>query len=797
MSETIEKLLQKGSEFHQLGQAKFASQIYKVILLAEPNHPEASYNMGLLAVSAGQIEAGLTFLETALEANADNAMYWVTYIDVLLEIGRIEDAQAVFDQAKFNGAKGEGFDKLEQRLTDGRKEPLTANSTGLEEKHPKQPNILDSLKLDQALSLARKKARGGDTGEAKRIYQDILAKFPKNKRARDGLKGLSSGPVGKESKVQDPPHEQLQALINLYSQGQLQQALHEAETLVQKFPQSAILFNVQGAVFKDLGQLDQSIEAYNKALATKPDYAEAYNNMGNTFKEQGKLEEAIEAYNKAIIIKPDNTDAYNNMGNAMKEQGKLEEAIGAYNKALDIKPDNANAYYNMGRSLQELGKLEEAIEAYNKSLAIKPDNADAYYNMGNALNDQVKLEEAVEAYNKALAIKPNDADAYCNMGVTLQGQGKLEEAIEAYNGALDIKPDHANAYYNMGVTLQGQGKLEEAIEAYNRALDIKPDHAEAHMTLCFALLNANRLSEAFVEYEWRWKIKDRSKIQRHFSQPLWDGRKSLKGKKILLWCEQGVGDTIHWSYCLPFIASQAEHCILECQEKLVPLLARSFPNVEVKHQNRSLDAEKYDFDYHLPMGSLYRHCITKLPLDFKVDAYLVPDPVRVNFWRKRLHSIGKGPYVGISWKSGNMGSSRLPNYASISELLPILTLPDITFINLQYIDFEDDLAKIQKDLGVIVHNFDDLDHYDNLDEVAALSAALDVVVSVISAVPIITAGVGTCTKLASWRQSPFNNIINSPFGPSLDKFFRNTSEPWGNVFELIAKDINPLMKNRS
>ena len=121
----------------------------------------------------------------------------------------------------------------------------------------------------------------------------------------------------------------------------------------------------------------------------------------------------------------------------------------------------------------------------------------------------------------------------------------------------------------------------------------------------------------FEEYEWRWKIKDRSKDQRHFSQPLWDGRKSLKGKKILLWCEQGVGDTINWSYCLPFIASQAEHCILECQEKLVPLIARSFPNVEVKHENRSLDAEKYDFDYHLPMGSLYRHCITKLPLDFK------------------------------------------------------------------------------------------------------------------------------------------------------------------------------------
>ena len=80
--------------------------------------------------------------------------------------------------------------------------------------------------------------------------------------------------------------------------------------------------------------------------------------------------------------------------------------------------------------------------------------------------------------------------------------------------------------------------------------------------------------------------------QRHFSQPLWDGKKSLNGKRILLWCEQGIGDTIMWSSCLSLVSSQAEHCILECQEKLVPLLERSFPNVEVKPENKSLDSRK-------------------------------------------------------------------------------------------------------------------------------------------------------------------------------------------------------------
>ena len=455
MSYLVDDLYQQGLKLHGSGKVELACQVYTLVLNAHPEHSMANHSLGVLCVDIGKVQEALPFFEAALEANADVAQFWVSYIDALINVERIADAHAVFGQAKSNGAKGEGFDKLEQRLTNAREEPLTANSTGLEEKQPKHSNILDSLKLDQAINLAKKRVQEGATEEAKRIFQDILTKSPKNKRAGDGLKALASRSAGDASKIQDPPRGQLQALINLYSQSQLQEALKEAESLIQSFPQSAILFNVQGAVFKDLGRLDQSIEAYNKALATKPDYAEAYNNMGNTFKEQGKLEEAIEAYNKAIIIKPDNTDAYNNMGNAMKEQGKLEEAIGAYNKALDIKPDNAKAYYNMGLSLQEQGKLEEAIEAYKKSLAIKPDNADAYYNMGNALKEQDKLEEATEAYNKALAIKPNDADAYYNMGVTLQEQGKLEEAIEAYNKALVIKPDNAEAYNNMGNALKG------------------------------------------------------------------------------------------------------------------------------------------------------------------------------------------------------------------------------------------------------------------------------------------------------------------------------------------------------
>ena len=410
MELTIDQALQKGVEAHKAGQVQEADRLYTATLKAQPKHPDANHNMGVLAVGVGKVQEALPFFKTALEANPSVAQFWLSYIDTLIKLERLAEAKAVLDQAKSSGSTGEGFAELEQTLKEVNKEPLGCTNAAPEEDQA-QPNILESLKLDQAIRLAKKKANEGSSEGAKRIYQDILVKFPKNKRARDGLKALTGGPVGKASKVQQPPQDQQQSVINLYNQGQLQQALEQVTVLLQQFPNSSFLYNICGAVYKELGQLDASIEAYKKSIAVKPDYEDAWNNIGSAFKSQGKLEEAIEAYNKALAIKPDYAVAHNNMGNALKEQGKLEEAIEAFNKALAIKPNYAKAYNNVGNSLKEQGKLEEAIEAYKKALAKKPDYTDAYNNIGIVLQEQGKLEEAIEAYRKVLAIKPDYGNA--------------------------------------------------------------------------------------------------------------------------------------------------------------------------------------------------------------------------------------------------------------------------------------------------------------------------------------------------------------------------------------------------
>jgi tetratricopeptide (TPR) repeat protein len=250
-------------------------------------------------------------------------------------------------------------------------------------------------------------------------------------------------------KNQDPNQEHLQSIISLFTQGQLQQALSESSQLLERFPNSVVLYNIAGACNAGLMQFDAAINNYKKALRINPYYADAYSNMGNVLKDNGDLEAAIENYKQALKIKPDYAQAYNNMGNALKDKGDIEAAIQSYKQALKIKPDYAQACSNMGNALKSQGDVEAAIDCFKQALKIKPNYAQAYNNMGNALSEKGDLEVAIENYKQALKIKPDYFQAYNNIGIALKDKGDLEAAIESYKQVLKIKPDFAEVYRNL------------------------------------------------------------------------------------------------------------------------------------------------------------------------------------------------------------------------------------------------------------------------------------------------------------------------------------------------------------
>ena len=169
MEFTVDRALQKGIEAHRAGKAQEADLYYTAILKANPKHPDANHNMGILAVDLGKVDVALPFLKTALDVNSSVGQYWLSYICALIKLDRLADAKAIFNQAESNGVKLMGFDQIQLQLNT----PSFAFKNMVLEDLSTQSNILDKLKLDKALNLAKKKIRDGLSQEAKKIYQDI------------------------------------------------------------------------------------------------------------------------------------------------------------------------------------------------------------------------------------------------------------------------------------------------------------------------------------------------------------------------------------------------------------------------------------------------------------------------------------------------------------------------------------------------------------------------------------------------------------------------------------------------
>ena len=335
-----------------------------------------------------------------------------------------------------------------------------------------------TLNVNATLTRAKSHAKQGQLKEAWQLYQSVLEAFPQNQQAKKGLNALQKSQVNKKNQS-GPPQAQVDAVISLYSRGQMQEALSASKTLVKDYPNTPLLYNISGAIYHEVGQLDAAVKCYEMSLAINPNYAEAHNNLGNALKELGELEASVKHYEQALAIKPNYAEAHYNLGNTLKELGELEASIKCFEQALAIKPNYAEAHNNLGNTLKELGELEASIKCFEQALAIKPNYAEAHYNFGNVLKELRQLEAAVEHYLQALEFKPDFAEAHSNLGVALKELGQLDAMVHHLEQALAIKPNLAEGHNNLGNAFKELGQLEMAAESYQQALAIKPNYAEA------------------------------------------------------------------------------------------------------------------------------------------------------------------------------------------------------------------------------------------------------------------------------------------------------------------------------
>jgi tetratricopeptide (TPR) repeat protein len=417
------------------------------------------------------------------------------------------------------------------------------------------------------------------------------------------------------------------------------------------------------------------------------------------------------------------------MAHAERLLGRPRRAAEAARRALERDPANAAALNLLGLCLRDLGDLDAAVETFRRAADAEPGTPDLWHNLAKALTESERHEEAVHALEKALALRPGNAKALLSLGNALRALGRLDQAIAAYRRGLATDSVSASLHSNLAVTLQQCADFDAARAHFEAAIEAEPALVTAHHNLAILDLLCGRFAAGFDRFEWRWRKAGEVNRRRPFPQPEWDGA-PLAGRTVLVWSEQGVGDEIMFASLLPEVIAIVRRCLIECEPRLVPLFARSFPEAEVFARLAPPDARLLDrqIEVQASAGGLCRWRRRSRD-DFPPPApFLRAEPRALAEIRERYAALGPGPKVGLAWRSKTPLWGAIKS-APLALWEPILSIPGVQWINLQYGDCAGDLAQVRARLGVTVHHDPEVDQMADLDAFAAQVAALDLVVT--------------------------------------------------------------------
>ena len=477
------------------------------------------------------------------------------------------------------------------------------------------------------------------------------------------------------------------------------------------------------------------------------------------------MQSAIKHYNRAV---------------SLSDRGNREDAIKYYKRALRLAPSFHQAHFNLGNELAATSLLSEAMASYRRAITFYPSYVDAMLNLAGLLMMSGVYGEAEKWLTEALRIRPKNTAVGTTLGVLYLDTDRLDDAAAILEAVLEHDPDYDAAYTNLGNVCQRQMRLNAAIGNYRCAIDLKPNDPDAHHNLAIALLKTGQYEEGWKEYEWRFKTRQLSGTLREFTKPQWLGE-DIRGKTLLIWAEQGFGDSIQFCRYASLAALHGAKIILEVPEPLNRLM-RSLPGVSEVTSTRRAEG----FDYHCPMMSLPGILGTdeaNLPrysryLESKVEGFERMDnqgDIRVGIvlsGNPRPHDTG----LQATDKRRSM---------TLDAVLPLLHIPGFEFYNLQY------GAIIPEGVPLI----DFMPEMRDFADTAALIEDLDLVITVDTAVAHLAAALGCPTWVLNrfdgcWRW--LADRTDSPWYPSVRLFNQKTAGNWGTVIEEVRDALLSL-----
>ena len=472
-------------------------------------------------------------------------------------------------------------------------------------------------------------------------------------------------------------------------------------------------------------------------------------------------------------------------GLRLHRQERVVEAEPFYRRALAIDPEFSEAWINLGLVVLAQKRPEEAVACQRAALRLDPDCADAQNNLGMAHFSQGHIVEAENCFRAALRLREDHPNATLNLGAARQLLNDVEAAEVLFRRALALDVDRGRGNSNLALALMEQGRPAEAEAILRSALAEHPDRAEARANLALALLTLGRLEEAWPEYEHRWAVEAIGSPE--LSRPQWTGQ-ALRGDTVLLWAEQGFGDTLQFCRYAPMVAAAGGRVVLAVPQALRLAMATLDGVAEVLTEEDDLPP----FDYHCPLLSL--------PLAFGTRMETIPRGVpylrgEVAPWASFLDGL-PGLRVGLAWagksRAGQPHAVAIDKRRSmrLDDMVPLLDVPGCSFVSLQLGPPSAQLRAVPD--GVVL---DVSERLGDWSDTAGLIAGLDLVITVDTAVAHLAGALGAKVWMLNrfdscWRW--FLGRDDTPWYPTMRLFRQTRRGDWAGVIARVRLALTEL-----
>lgn len=579
--------------------------------------------------------------------------------------------------------------------------------------------------------------------------------------------------------------EALTAVLQLMDAGRRADAARVCISIIEADPECGTAANLLGVLYVESGRTDRASVFFRWAVCCQPQVSAFQSNVANVLSQIERFVTADAAYRRAVVLDPQAPDPRANRARPLRALGRPADAGASCRAALVLDPAHADALHNFSDALLAVGAAEPAARWAGRAAAVRPGPGTLSLR-GAALTALHRWEEAESSLRAALRLSPRAADAWQNLGALLAKAGREADALAAFAEASAAGPTPSFDAQQAGALL-ALGRAGEAAAAFDRALAARPQDAGLRWNRAFARLLAGDWVRGWEDFEAR-RLDDRAEPPwRRFPQPAWNGE-DRDGRTILLYAEQGFGDTIQMLRYVPLVAARGARVVLEVQPALRGLAAGVEGVAVLVARGEPLPS----FDLECPLMSLPRVFATTPDHVPGVVPYLRPDPRRAARWRAELGE-GGGLKVGLVWA----GNPRFPGdrlrSPRLAALRPLLDAPGVRFFGLQMGEGREDLERVAVpdsfvDLGPRIADFADT---------AAIVANLDLVVSSCTAPAHLAGALGVPLWLALPKAPDWRWLLgreDSPWYPTARLFRQTQVGDWSDVAQRMLVALEALTR---